>query len=139
MSRHIINQGTKLSDLKKQGHKYIFRGNLFNLNLPQKSTAKGKKLMVLATKSVNGQKRVRLIHFGTLGSGHNYSQKAKEIYLNRTALVRNKQGKLTRNDSWSANHWSRKILWPKNKPANGPRKTGNSNVRRQKNLRRRAA
>ncbi|MEM7174653.1 MAG: hypothetical protein AAF443_01820 [Chlamydiota bacterium] len=132
--------GTKLSSLEKRGkNKYVYRGKIFTLNKPIKSTAKGKKMMVLATKTINGKKRVRLIHFGAIGYGHNYSQEAKERYLKRTAHIRNKHGQLTRNDPWSANHWARKILWPKNKPATGPRKTGGKKFHRKKITHRRAA
>lgn len=116
-------EGTKLKNLKKEGDKYLYRGKLFRLNKPIKSTAKNKKMMVLASKTINGEKRVKLIHFGAKGFGHNYSAKAKLNYLKRSAGIRNKEGKLTKNDKWSANYWARKILWPKGKPATGPRKT----------------
>ncbi len=79
--------------------------------------------MVLASKMVRGERRVKLIHFGALGYGHNYSEKAKRSYLARSAQIRNKAGQPTRNDHWSANYWARKILWPANKPARGPRST----------------
>ena len=131
--------GTKVSSLKKRGDKYVYRGKVFTLNEPRKSTAKGKKMMVLATKTIDGQKYVRLIHFGAIGYGHNYSPEAKKRYLTRTAGIRNKEGKLTRNDPWSANYWARKILWPKYKPADGPRKTFQKNFRPAKGFRRKAA
>ena len=79
--------------------------------------------MVLASKIVDGEQRVKLVHFGALGYGHNYSEKAKKSYLARSAKIRGKNGKLTKNDPWSSNHWARKILWPVNKPADGPRYT----------------
>lgn len=116
-------KGIQLSILPCIEGKYKYRGTLFTLNKPIKSTAKGKKMMVLASKVVRGETRVKLIHFGALGYGHNYSQKAKKSYLARSAQIRNKSGKLTRNDPWSANHWARKILWPANKPARGPKST----------------
>ena len=115
--------GTKLSSLQHEGNKYYYRGKYWKLNTPEKSTAKGKKMMVLATKIINGEKRVKIVHFGALGYGHNYSIEAKKNYLARSAGIRNKEGKLTKNDTWSANYWARKILWPKNKPATGPKKT----------------
>ncbi len=116
-------EGIDLSKLKKVKTKYEYRGKLWSLNKPQKSTAKGKKMMVLATKTINKKRKVKLIHFGALGYGHNYSRKAKKSYLARSAGIRNKKGKLTKNDPWSANHWARKILWPANKPPTGPKKT----------------
>jgi len=115
--------GVKLSKLSCVGGKYLYRGTLFSLNKPIKSTAKGKKMMVLVSKSVGGERRVKLIHFGALGYGHNYSRKAKKSYLARSAQIRNKAGQLTKNDRWSANYWARKILWPSNKPARGPKST----------------
>lgn len=116
-------QGVKLSSLEKKGNQYLYRGRLFTLNKPVKSTAKGKKMMVLASKTIHGVRRAKLVHFGALGYGHNYSAKAKKNYLARSAGIRNKQGKLTSKDPWSANYWARKILWPKNKPATGPKST----------------
>jgi len=116
-------QGIDISKLKKVGNKYYYRGRLWRLNHPVKSTAKGKKMMVLATKTINGKRRAKLVHFGALGYGHNYSKDAKRNYLTRSAGIRNKKGELTKNDPWSANYWARKILWPSQKAPTGPRKT----------------
>lgn len=118
-----MTNGIKLSTLKKRGNKYLYRGRLWTLNKPVRSTAKGKKMMVLATKTINGERRVKIVHFGALGYGHNYSEKAKKSYLARSAGIRNKKGELTMNDKWSPNHWARKILWPKNRRATGPKTT----------------
>jgi len=118
-----MSKGVLLSSLEKVGDKYLYRGKLWKLNHPVTSTAKGKKMMVLASKIVDGKKRVRVIHFGALGYGHNYSVKAKKSYLARSAGIRNKDGELTKNDRWSANHWARKILWPAKKRTTGPKKT----------------
>lgn len=115
--------GIKLSSLLYEKGRYLYRGTFFRLNHPVKSTAKGKKMMVLASKTIGGERRVKLIHFGALGYGHNYSQKAKKNYLQRSAGIRNHQGKLTKEDRWSANYWARKILWPARKPARGPKST----------------
>ena len=116
-------QGIQLSKLERVQGKYLYRGRLFSLNKPIKSTAKGKKMMVLATRTINGKRRVKLIHFGALGYGHNYNQKAKRSYLARSAGIRNKSGKLTKDDRWSPNYWARKILWPARKPTSGPKAT----------------
>lgn len=118
-----MSKGTKISFLKKRRDKYLYRGKLFQLNRPVKSHAKNKKMMVLASKTIDGERRVKLIHFGAIGYGHNYSKEAKKNYLTRSAGIKNKQGQLTKDDPWSANYWARKILWPKNKPATGPKKT----------------
>jgi hypothetical protein len=118
-----MRKGVKLADLPRVKGKYLYRGILFTVNKPIKSIAKGKKLMVLASKMIGRERRVKLVHFGALGYGHNYSEKAKKSYLARSAKIRDKHGRLTRNDPWSANYWARKILWPAGKPADGPRYT----------------
>jgi len=77
---------------------------------PMKSTKKGKKMMVYVMK--NGKKT--LIHFGD-SNMKDFTQHKDEArrksYLARSAGIRNKQGKLTKNDKNSANYWSRKVLW----------------------------
>jgi len=67
-----------------------------------KSSKYKKKVYVMK----NGKKR--LIGFGLKGYRHNYSAKARKSYLARSAGIRNKSGKLTKNDKNSANYWSRK-------------------------------
>ena len=74
---------------------------------PQKSTRAGKKMMVRVMK--NGKPTI--IFFGDSNYRHNYSAKARKSYLARSGGIRNKQGKLTKNDKNSANYWSRKVLW----------------------------
>lgn len=77
---------------------------------PMKSTKKGKKMMVYVMK--NGKKT--LIHFGD-SNMKDFTQHKDEArrksYLARSGGIRNKQGKLTKNDKNSANYWSRKVLW----------------------------
>jgi hypothetical protein len=92
-----------------QGYKFP------GLNKPIRSKAKDKKYVVLASK--NGS--VKMLHFGHSGYDHNYSESAKKSYLARSAGIKNKSGSSTANDPHSANYWARKILWAKNKPANG--------------------
>jgi len=116
-------EGTPLSSLEKDGKYYIYHGHKLEPNKPVKSTREEKKMMVLATKIIDGKKYVKLVHFGAKGYGHNYSKEAKENYLTRSAGIRDKEGHLTKDDPWSANYWARKILWPKNKPATGPKTT----------------
>ena len=79
-------------------------------NVPMKSWRKGKKKVV---KACLGNK-VKVIHFGDTKYKHDYSKKAKQNYLKRSAGIRDKQGRLTKDNIFSANYWSRKILWPKN-------------------------
>ena len=77
---------------------------------PYKSTAKGKKGMVYVKK--NGA--TKLIHFGdaTMSDMTKHKDpKRQKNYLQRSGGIKNKQGKLTKNDKNSANYWSRKIHW----------------------------
>ena len=77
---------------------------------PVHSLVKGKKGSVYVMK--NGKKR--LIHFGdsSMTDKRKGASKAQQkSYLARSAMIRNKEGKLTKNDKNSANYWSRKINW----------------------------
>jgi len=93
---------------------YIYMSDNFKTNKPlykpQKSTRKGKKGMVYVMK--NGKKS--LIHFGD-SSMTDFSKGAsaaqRKSYLARSGGIRNKEGKLTKNDKNSANYWSRKVNW----------------------------
>lgn len=109
-------RGVKISSLPKRGAQYFYKGRWWTVNKPVASTAKGKKMMVLASKGVGGEKRGKIVHFGDARYAHNYSKEAKKNYLARSAGIRNKEGKLTKDDPWSANYWARKVLWPQNKP-----------------------
>jgi len=77
---------------------------------PRTSNKKGKKGMVYVMK--DGKKR--LIHFGDANmkdfTQHKDPERRKN-YLNRSGGIRDKQGRLTKNNKNSANYWSRKILW----------------------------
>jgi len=77
---------------------------------PFPSKAKGKKMSVYVMK--NGKKK--LIHFGD-ASMLDYTQhkddKRRSSYLARSAGIRDKNGKLTKDDKNSSNYWSRRVLW----------------------------
>jgi hypothetical protein len=77
---------------------------------PVHSSRSDKKGMVYVMKG--GKKR--LIHFGDASMSdftkHKDPQRRKN-YLARSGGIKNKQGKLTKNDKNSANYWSRKINW----------------------------
>ena len=106
----------KKKDLKRENGKIKYRGQTFpGLNKPIKATQKGKKLQVLASKG----DEVKLVAFGAKGYKHNYSKAAKKDYLTRSAGIRDKGGRLTKDDPFSANYWSRKILWRKNAKPDG--------------------
>ena len=110
----MSKQGIHLSTLPKINGKYIYRRKAFSLNHPIRSTAKGKKKMVLATKRIHGEIHVKLIHFGALGYGHNYSMKAKKNYLARSAGIRDKSGRLPKRPM------ERQLLGTKNPLARPP-------------------
>ena len=77
---------------------------------PVNSSKAGKKGMVYVMKG--GSKR--LIHFGdsSMTDKKKGASKAQQkSYLARSGGIRNKEGKLTKNDKNSANYWSRKINW----------------------------
>lgn len=56
-------------------------------------------------------KRIKTIHFGQKGFLHNYSRKARKKYLARSAGIKDKGGRLTKDNPLSANYWSRVFLW----------------------------
>ena len=74
---------------------------------PFRSSAKGKKYSVYVKR--NGKKV--LIHFGDKNYRHNYSESARKSYMTRSAGIRDKYGRLTKDNKNSANYWARKILW----------------------------
>lgn len=67
------------------------------------TTSKYKKMVYVKK---DGKKRK--IGFGLKGYKHNYSAKARKAYLARSAGIRDKSGKLTKNNKNSANYWSRR-------------------------------
>ena len=81
----------------------------------EKSNRKNKKLMTV----VDGKK----VHFGDLRYGHfkdktgihksldHNDPKRRKNYLTRTAGIKNKEGKLTKDLPSSANYHARRILW----------------------------
>ena len=75
--------------------------------IPIKSNRKNKKFKVLTP---NG----KIIHFGD-SRYEDFTQhkdkKRQKSYLARSGGIKNKQGKLTKNDKNSANYWSRKVNW----------------------------
>lgn len=113
-SSHGLAEGTSLKEAEVEYHGKTFPG----YNQPIASDRPEKKKMVLAKKG----DEVRLIHFGQKGYKHNYSESAKKNYLSRSAGIRGKGGKLTKDDKFSANYWARRELWPQGEPADGTAK-----------------
>jgi hypothetical protein len=79
-------------------------------NTIYRSWLEDKKLVV---RVVKGDKE-KLIHFGHAEYSnygvHNSKERLKN-YLTRSAGIRNKDGKLTKDDPFSANYWARRVLW----------------------------
>jgi len=78
---------------------------------PYKSDKAGKKGMVF-TKGKEG--KPRLIHFGDANM-KDFTQhkdpKRRASYLARSGGIKDKDGKLTKNNKNSPNYWSRRVLW----------------------------
>jgi len=56
----------------------------------------------------------KLIHFGDTryqDFTQHGDKKRRLNYLTRTAGIKNKEGKLTKDDKNSSNYWSRRVLW----------------------------
>lgn len=85
---------------------------MIKLNHPYPSTRKDKKLMVYVRNPKT--KRLNIIHFGQKIKT-NSSVKSKYNYLKRSAFIKDKKGKLTKNNPLRANYWTRKILYKFNK------------------------
>ena len=80
------------------------------------STKKGKKLMT----KING----KTVHFGDINMEHHSDKtgllpkrlshndpERRKNFLTRSGGIKNKSGKLTKNDPMSPNYHSRRILW----------------------------
>ena len=95
-----------------------YRGETFpGYNKPKTAPAGSKhKKRVLAKKG----DKVKVVNFGARGYKHNYSKKAKKSYLARSAGIKGKD------DKFSANYWSRRVLWPSNQKADGRSKKASS-------------
>ena len=89
-----------------------YRGREVRLRKPRKIpgvTPADKKATVYVRDPKTG--KVRQIHFGASGYGHNYSKTARASYLARSAKIRDAAGKLTKDDPLSPNYWARRYLW----------------------------
>ncbi|WP_282780400.1 hypothetical protein [Phaeodactylibacter xiamenensis] len=76
-------------------------------NTPAPSTRANKKRMVLASRGG----RQEIIHYGDPDYRHNYSAEARRNYCARSAFIRDGAGRLTKDNIFSANYWSRRDLW----------------------------
>lgn len=101
-----IKKVKRLPNGKLQYAGYTFDG----YNKPRKSRAKNKKKVVLAKVG----SFVMLIHYGDSRYSDYTRHKDKERrknYRKRSGGIRDKSGKLTRDNKFSANYWARNDLW----------------------------
>lgn len=102
----------KASQVKKENGKLQYRGHEFpGFNKPVPAPKGGThKKMVLAKKG----DEVKLVKFGHR-EYEDFTQhkdpERRENYLKRSAGIKDKSGKLTKDDVFSANHWARRALW----------------------------
>ena len=102
----------KASNVKREGGKIVYRGHEFEGFNKPKDAPKGDKhkKVVLAKKG----DEVKLVKFGLRGmedfTQHKDPERRKN-YLARSAGIKDKSGKPTKDDPFSANHWARKVLW----------------------------
>ncbi|MCF7836087.1 MAG: hypothetical protein K9M15_03115 [Candidatus Marinimicrobia bacterium] len=81
--------------------KIKYYGRIFDgFNVPQKSDKAGKKMMVLAKVA----DKVKLIHFGAAGYGHNYSDAARASFRARHFCD-------SVTDKLTARYWACEYLW----------------------------
>jgi len=78
-------------------------------NKPKPSTRRDKKMMVFVCNPKTG--RVNTIHFGQRGFRSNSSKMARKKFLARSAGIRDKNGRLTKDNKFKANFWTRSVLW----------------------------
>ena len=86
---------------------YIFPG--YNIPICAKEGDIHKKVVLVRYEDV-----IKLIKFGLRGmedyTSH-YDEKRRENYLSRSAGIKDKTGRPTKDDPFSSNYWSRRILW----------------------------
>ena len=93
--------------------KIKYYGRIFDgFNKPKKSDKEGKKMMVLA----KVKDKVKLIHFGATGYGHNYSAAARKSFRARHKCD-------TAKDKLTPRYWACEYLWagPKGDTAPSPK------------------
>ena len=98
-----------VKDTKRVSNGVVYRGKKYpGFNKPRRNTGSSKHKMEVLAKKGN---EIKVVRFGHKDYGHNYSSEARKSYLARSAGIKDKSGRLTKNDKFSANYWARKKLW----------------------------
>lgn len=102
----------KAADVKRENGKIVYRGHEFDgFNKPKPAPdGDSHKKMVLAKKG----DEIKLVKYGLRGMQdytQHHDEKRRENYLKRSAGIRDKNGKPTKDDPFSPNYWARKDLW----------------------------
>lgn len=102
----------KAKDVKREGGKIKYRGQEFDgFNKPKKAPAGSKHKKIVLAKKGEDVKLVRYGHRDYEDFTQHKDPKRRKNYLKRSGGIRDKSGKLTKDDVFSANHWARKDLW----------------------------
>lgn len=102
----------KAKDIKREGGKLVYRGEEFSgFNKPKKDTSGAKTKKVVLAKKGDEVKLVRYGHKDYQDFTQHKDPQRRENYLKRSAGIKDKSGKLTKDDPFSANYWARKDLW----------------------------
>jgi hypothetical protein len=102
------------SNIKYYG--YIF--SAYNTPIEALKKDKHKKAVL-----VKYEGAIKLVKFGLRGMEdytQHYDEKRRGNYLSRSAGIKDKTGRLTKDDPFSANYWSRRILWNSNEELINP-------------------
>ncbi len=89
-----------------------YRGEVFpGFNKPKKNTGGGKAKMKVLARKGDAIKVVAFGHKDYQDFRQHKDAKRRANYLKRSAGIRGKGGKLTKDDKFSANYWARRVLW----------------------------
>ena len=98
-----------VKDTKRVAGGVVYRGKKYpGFNKPRRNTGSSKHKMEVLAKKGN---EIKVVRFGHKDYGHNYYSEARKSYLARSGGIKDKSGRLTKNDKFSANYWARKKLW----------------------------
>ncbi len=102
----------KASDIKREKGKIKYRGHTFSgFNKPKRAPSGSQKKMIVLAKKGDEVKLVSFGHRGYQDFRQHKDEKRRKNYLQRSAGIKDKSGKLTKDDKFSANYWARRKLW----------------------------